>query len=158
MQFVHLEMTRFMLCIVLQCPDCVSVGRTWRGCTEETSTMCTTVRGTSGPPGQRWFAGWDTPASPQLTSALVRLLFEMLIEEIIDYPDCFKLYVQCSKFVRSCSLLCTLNIRWWQNSNGWQKHSHTGHRSSAMGTVLVVFFYGSKCIFLVTRGGDSSGF
>lgn len=117
MQFVHLDMTHFMLCKVPQCPDCVSVGQTWRGCTEETSTMCTTARGTSGPPGQRWFAGWDTPASPQLTSALVHLLVETLIEEIIDDPDCFKSCVRCSKFVRSLvpgPLLCTLNIRWWQ--------------------------------------------
>lgn len=35
--------------------------------------MFTTAREVSGLPGQHWSAGWDTPASVQLTSSLVQL-------------------------------------------------------------------------------------
>ena len=48
-------------------------GQTWRGFTEEISIMFTTAKEIWGLPGRHWFVGWDTPASLQLTSALVHL-------------------------------------------------------------------------------------
>lgn len=47
--------------------------------------MFTTARETSGLLGQRWSAGWDTPASQLLTSALVHLNLTGLS---VDYSDC----------------------------------------------------------------------
>lgn len=47
--------------------------------------MFTTARETSGRLGQHWSAGWDTPASPLLTSALVHFNLTGLS---VDFSDC----------------------------------------------------------------------
>jgi len=75
MWFVHLAMNLFMYLLALRCLDCVfpSLGQIWRGCTEEIFTMSITASEVSGHPGQRWSAGWDTPASQRLTFASVLL-------------------------------------------------------------------------------------